>query len=73
MWPCQVYDGVREVRRAVLMNRGEEEIDTDTEWDEFDETSEVITDIDSDDDDDDNDDDVRWAATGRWWSPGSLT
>merc|ERR1719410_3116577 len=36
-----VYDGVREVRRAVLMNRGEEEIDTDTEWDEFDETSEV--------------------------------
>ena len=54
MWPCQVYDGVREVRRAVLMNRGEEEIDTDTEWDEFDETSEVITDIDSDDDDDDD-------------------
>ena len=71
MWPCQVYDGVREVRRAVLMNRGEEEIDTDTEWDEFDETSEVITDIYSDDDDDD--DHVRWAATGRWWSPGSLT
>ena len=70
-----MYDGVREVRRAVLMNRGEEEIDTDTEWDEFDETSEVITDIDnSDDDDDDNDDDDgRWAATGRWWSPGSLT
>ena len=65
---------MREVRRAVLMNRGEEEIDTDTEWDEFDETSEVITDIDSDDDnDDDDDDDVRWAATGRWWSPGSLT
>ena len=47
-----MYDGVREVRRAVLMNRGEEEIDTDTEWDEFDETSEVITDINSDDDDD---------------------
>ena len=63
------------MRRAVLMNRGEEEIDTDTEWDEFDETSEVITDIDNsdDDDDDDDDDDVRWAATGRWWSPGSLT
>merc|ERR1719270_2143970 len=36
-----VYDGVREIRRAVLMNRGEEEIDTDTEWDDFDETSEV--------------------------------
>ena len=67
-----MYDGVREVRRAVLMNRGEEEIDTDTEWDEFDETSEVITDIDNVDDDD-YDDDVRWAATGRWWSPGSLT
>ena len=50
-----MYDGVREVRRAVLMNRGEEEIDTDTEWDEFDETSEVITDINNDDDDDDDD------------------
>ena len=36
-----VYDGVREVRRAVLMNRGEEEIDTDTEWDDFEEGSEV--------------------------------
>jgi len=36
-----VYDGVREIRRAVLMNRGEEEIDSDTEWDDFDETSEV--------------------------------
>ena len=36
-----VYDGVREIRRAVLMNRGEEEIDTDTEWEEFDETSEI--------------------------------
>ena len=35
MFNCQqtgvVYDGVREIRRAVLMNRGEEEIDTDTE------------------------------------------
>ena len=39
------------------MNRGEEEIDTDTEWDEFDETSEVITDIDNDNDDDDDDND----------------
>ena len=36
-----VYDGVREIRRAVLMNRGEEEIDTDTEWEEFDETSDI--------------------------------
>ena len=36
-----VYDGVREIRRAVLMNRGEEEIDTDTEWDDFDETSDI--------------------------------
>jgi len=36
-----VYDGVREVRRAVLMNRGEEEIDSDTEWDDFDEASEI--------------------------------
>jgi len=29
-----VYDGVREVRRAVLLNRAEEEIDTDTDWEE---------------------------------------
>jgi len=36
-----VYDGVREIRRAVLLNRGDEEIDSDTEWDDFDETSEV--------------------------------
>ena len=35
-----VYDRVREGRRAVLMNMGEEEIDTDTEWDKF-EDSEV--------------------------------
>jgi len=27
-----VYDGIREVRRAVLMNRGEEDMDSDTEW-----------------------------------------
>merc|ERR550539_628998 len=36
-----VYDGVREIRRAVLMNRGEEEIDSDTEWDDFEEGSEI--------------------------------
>merc|ERR1719219_2524348 len=36
-----VYDGVREIRRAVLLNRGEEDIDSDTEWDDFDETSEA--------------------------------
>lgn len=28
-----VYDGVREIRRAVLLNRGREELDSDTEWD----------------------------------------
>ena len=36
-----VYDGVREIRRAVLMNRGEEEIDSDTEWDDFEDGSEI--------------------------------
>jgi len=36
-----VYDGVREIRRAVLLNRGEEEIDTDTDWEEEAEISEV--------------------------------
>ena len=29
-----VYDGVREIRRAVLLNRGEEDVDSDTEWEE---------------------------------------
>merc|ERR1719447_2131927 len=36
-----VYDGVREIRRAVLLNRGEEEIDSDTEWDDMDDVSEI--------------------------------
>lgn len=27
-----VYDGVREIRRAVLMNRSSEDLDTDTEF-----------------------------------------
>lgn len=36
-----VYDGVREIRRAVLLNRGEEEIDTDTDWEEEGEISEI--------------------------------
>ena len=36
-----VYDGVREIRRAVLLNRGEEEIDTDTDWEEEGEVSEI--------------------------------
>jgi len=36
-----VYDGVREIRRAVLLNRGEEDIDSDTEWDDFDDQSEI--------------------------------
>ena len=36
-----VYDGVREIRRAVLLNRGEEDIDTDTDWEEEIETSEI--------------------------------
>ena len=37
----QVYDGVREIRRAVLLNRGEEDIDSDTEWDDMDDQSEI--------------------------------
>lgn len=37
-----VYDGIREVRRAVLMNRGEEDMDSDTEWEAL-EHSEVGT------------------------------
>jgi len=36
-----VYDGVREIRRAVLLNRGEEDIDSDTEWDDMDDVSEI--------------------------------
>ena len=36
-----VYDGVREIRRAVLLNRGEEDIDSDTEWDDMDDQSEI--------------------------------
>lgn len=35
-----VYDGVREIRRAVLLNR-EEEVDSDTEWEETGDCSEV--------------------------------
>ena len=31
-----VYDGVREVRRAVLCNRREEDMDSDIEWEEAD-------------------------------------
>merc|ERR1719186_1031191 len=27
-----VYDGVREIRRAVLLNRSEDDLDSDTEW-----------------------------------------
>ncbi len=37
-----VYDGVREVRRAVLLNRAEEEIDTDTDWEEEGEMGEML-------------------------------
>jgi len=36
-----VYDGVREIRRAVLLNREEEEVDSDTEWEEAGDVSEV--------------------------------
>ena len=37
-----VYDGVREIRRAVLLNREEEEEeDSDTEWEEAGDTSEL--------------------------------
>jgi len=36
-----VYDGVREIRRAVLLNRGEEEVDSDTEWEEETDISEI--------------------------------
>ena len=36
-----VYDGVREIRRAVLLNRGDEDLDTDTDWEEEIEFSEV--------------------------------
>jgi len=36
-----VYDGVREVRRAVLLNRGEEDMDSDTEW----ETEDTLADV----------------------------
>ena len=39
-----VYDGVREIRRAVLLNRcNEEEFDTDTDWEE--ETNENVSEI----------------------------
>ena len=36
-----VYDGVREIRRAVLLNREEEDVDSDTEWEEPGDVSEV--------------------------------
>ena len=36
-----VYDGVREIRRAVLLNRGEEDVDSDTEWEEETDVSEI--------------------------------
>ena len=36
-----VYDGVREIRRAVLLNRGEEDVDSDTEWEEETDISEI--------------------------------
>ena len=36
-----VYDGVREIRRAVLLNREEEDLDSDTEWEETGDVSEV--------------------------------
>jgi catenin alpha len=36
-----VYDGVREIRRAVLLNRGDEDFDTDTDWEDENEVSEI--------------------------------
>ena len=36
-----VYDGVRDIRRAVLLNREEEDVDSDTEWEEVGDVSEV--------------------------------